>query len=148
MKYKHIATALITLSLLAVTFLATARAADITLLAFGVKQGKNFTFTIDANIYDEITGDVLYTVGNEIDTSSILLTLTDTKNVDHEIEPDWTQISVAFDGSFIEIHLVKQDGIPTHGNSMAITGSFKVGGPYDGLTFEATGPGWGWANIH
>ena len=141
MKKRHIAAGLIVLSLIAVTFIATAAAVTYYPTTLPpIKQGKKFTFIIDTSSAWDFDHEVEITnFGLDVDTSTITLTLTDAKNNPIQIDVDWTQIAVNPDGSSIEIYLVKQDGVPSHGNSMLVVAQL-----YDGNDIAASGPGWGW----
>ena len=154
MKYRRIAVALIMLSMIAGTFVATAAATVFKPnMLQPVRQGKYFTFIIDTSYANNgaINPDDLieiYSFAEEIDRDSISLTVYDLKGEATTIPIDWTQISISSDSNSLEIYVVKQDGVPVHGSKVVAFGSFSLDGPYAGDTFQATGPAWGWANIH
>jgi len=140
MKYRHIATGLIILSLIAFTFIATVAAEEYTCYMFGIKHGKDFTLTIDTSVAETVGGDTIFNFGLYVDTDSIIITIFDMKGVATTIDPDWTRIAVNPDGSCIVIYLVKQDGLPSQALSLNAVGSLLD--PYAGDKFFASGPGW------
>ena len=146
MKYKHIAVGLIALSLIAGTFIATATAAQYNAYMSGLKAGKNFTLTIDTSTAGTAGGERITNFGLAVDTSSIIITVYNNKGDPTIVDPSWTRISVNPDGTSIVITLVKQDGLPSQ--APTINAQANLLAPYAGNTLFASGPGYGWANIH
>ncbi len=147
MKYKNILKGLIALSLIAGTFIATVAAAQYVAYMSGLKAGKNLTLTIDTSTASTADGSSTITnFGLSVDITTIVITAYDNKGIPTTFEPDWTRIAVNPDGTSIVIQLAKQDGLPSQCPTINAQG--ELTGDYAGNSFKATGPGWGWANIH
>lgn len=134
MKYRHIATVLIALSLIVVTFVGTVAAAVIDLPVppvFEKTKGKYFTWTISTTSYFS---------GLDVIKATVKLTYWDNKNVMSEFYPPTSNIVLT--ASTIVISLTTQD-VPNHASAYNIQGDLL-----NGDSFLATGPGWGWGNIH
>ncbi len=143
MKYKHIAIGLIAVSLIALTFFATASAAVYYPIMTGMRAGKNFTFIIDTTSAKDQDGNEITNFGLYVDVTTIRVTVYDNKNNPIVINPDALRITPSA-GSII-IQLVKQDGLPSHGSAVNAVGNLL--GIYAGSTIFASGPGWGWGGV-
>jgi hypothetical protein len=142
MKKRHIAAGLIVLSLLAVTFIATATAEVYYNTMIGIRQGKNLTFTIDTSIAKTAGEDGIYNFGLSVKTDTIVMTVFDRKGIAIPIDIDWTDIAVNPDGTSIVIQAIKQDGFPAHASAINVQADLME--PYLGSSIFASGPGWGW----
>lgn len=144
MKYKHVILTILAISLMSMTLVSTASATLYYANMTGIKSGKDFTFTINTSTASPAVGSPIENFGTSVDTSSLSIHVTDSKGVEIIIPVDWTKVSVNPDGSSIVIELVKQDGIPSHADSVNAQGTLV--GDYAGNTFLASGPGWTWGN--
>jgi len=141
MKYKHIVTGLIALSLVAVAFVATVSATEIFYppnTIFEKTKGKYFTWTI-ITTGDPLSGFPGFS-GLDLKEETVWLHFYDTKGNPFEIQVGASNIDTTADT--IVIHLTAND-VPNHGGAYHIVGDLTTGD-----SFYASGPGWGWANIH
>jgi hypothetical protein len=142
MKKRHIAAGIIVMSLLAVTFIATATAELYYNNMTGIRQGKNLTFTIDTSTAKTAGNDEISNFGLSVKTDTIVMTVFDNKGNPIAIDIDWTDIAVNPDGTSIVIHAMKQDGFPAHASAINVQADLME--PYLGSSILASGPGWGW----
>jgi hypothetical protein len=147
MKYKHLILTILAISLMAMTLVSTATADVYSAYMSAIKSGKDFVFTIDTSSASTPGGgSTIINFGALVDTSSLSITVTDSKGMAKVIPVDWTKVSVNPDGSSIVVELVKQDGIPSH--ALAVNAQGALTGDHADDTFLAAGPGWTWGNTH
>jgi hypothetical protein len=144
MRYRHSIIVIFAISLIAFTLISTAAAAQYIAIMTGIKSGKVFTFTIDTSTASVPGGPTITNFGSYVDTSSLAITVYDSKNVAITIPVDWTRVSVNPDGTSVIVELVKQDGVPSHATAVNAQGTLT--GPYAGDIFLASGSGWTWGN--
>jgi len=142
MKYKHLIVCLLALSLLAIAFVSTVAAAELSSYTNVTKNGKYLTFSIWTTGYKPPD----YFFGTDVDPSSLELHITDTKGNPEIVFPvDLSIVDLSTD--YVTFTMARQDLPVGHATSFYITGSI-VSGPSAGSTFTAAGPGWGWGNVH
>ena len=151
MKHKHIIIGILAVSLMAITFVSTATAAGALWYAAnltGARSGKTMVLTIDTTSAGTVPPTTpLTSFAGYVDITTIRVTYYNNKGVGTEVNPDDSVISVSSDGNSIVITLDRAAyGLPTHASAANVQGSLT--GLYVGDTFLASGPGWGWANIH
>ncbi len=143
MKVKKIAVGSLAISLFAIAFVSTViAAADYSPFYDATRQGNILTLTITS----EYSDTEHQFPGSAIDTSRITLVMlprgeteTQTYLVPSETQFTVTQYGVIFtlDRRDLPVKFVAESWV---------TGYIKIDTTW--YTFEAAGPGWGWANIH
>ena len=140
MKFKKIAVGLLALSLLAIAFVSTAAAAVYDAYMGVNKQGNDLTFTILRS--NPLNGNFPF---DSVDLNRITLEISPrggTTPVLYQVPPN-----LVWRGpSGITFTLDRRDLPVNHAYESWATGYVVIGGI--DYTFQAAGPGWGWANIH
>ena len=143
MKLKKMAVGLLALSLLAIAFASTVMAAaEYNVFFDATRQGNNLTFTITSQYSDQ------QFPGSAIDTAQITLVMLPRG----EIEPN----TVTYLVPATTVFTVTQYGVTFTLDRRDLPAKFVDKSWVNGYvsiaeiphTFEATGPGWGWGNIH
>jgi hypothetical protein len=134
MKYKHIGIGLIALSLLAMAFVSTAVASELSAYMGASRQGNKITFSISAIANPGFPID-------SIDITKITLVILpkdQTTTLTYEVPLD----VVIRDANGITFTLDRRDLPVSKADDSWATGFLS-----NGDTFVAAGPGWGWGNI-
>jgi len=139
MKLKMIAVGVLALSLLAISLFSTV-AAQYTYSAYMdvTRRGNYLTFTVDSYGY------VPYFFGYQVNKDSLVLHYTP-RGETSEVAFDVPQNIVVATEYGVTFTLDRRD-LVLHAADSYLTGIVTVDeAPYE---FYASGPGWGWANIH
>lgn len=140
MKCKRIAIALIAALVISIAFLSTTSAAVGDCYLGIVRKDHVLNFSIWTTAYHASSF-----AGTDVNPASIVLHITDAKGHTMTVPVDPSIVSISQSADYVTFS-ISRAGLPAHAACFA-TGTIAKG-PYTGATFTASGPGWGWGNIH